>query len=211
MIDWYAHRYKTYDPYFNENNSILINKLWSLEDLSDEYVFSYEDNSVHSRIDNRVLPVLVERFNRPTGVEYGYAYLDLYTEDRVTKHVKLHKIVALALINNGPYDLIEHIDDNKLNNDVSNLKFSNKRDNFESAKKNGKLRRTRSIFEIEFYDGRVYRGNLDELRDLTGIPDSTLYDLVAGRGSLKPTSKHKIYAFREIRRGSQRAARLLNK
>ena len=147
----------------------------------------------------------------PTIDRHGYYVVHLTGNKQSQQSVKYHKIVALALIHNGPYELIEHIDDNKLNNDVSNLKFSNKYDNFESAKQNEKLKRTRSIFEIEFYDGRIVRGNLDELHDQTGIPDATLYDFVAGRGSFRPNSKHKVRCFREIVRGSQRSARISNK
>ena len=54
----------------------------------------------------------------------GYVYVSLFSPLRAkNRFIKMHKIVALCMINNGPYILIEHINDNKLDNSPENLKF----------------------------------------------------------------------------------------
>lgn len=145
-----------------------INTLWSLEDIQDKYVFCHEDKQVYNVETNHNLKIGVDK--------QGYCTVGLSSNVKKVKTVKYHKIVALALINNGPYELIEHIDDDPLNNDVTNLKFSNKRDNMLSAFKNNKVPTEPSKFEIKMKDGSTYVGTMKEISKESGIALGTLYD-----------------------------------
>lgn len=106
----------------------------------------------------------------------GYPYVSLETVENRTLKVPIHKIIALAFIYNGPYKLIEHLDDNKLNYSLSNLKFSDKRSNMLNAFKNGKVNRYESIFCIDFGTYDVI-GSMYELSQQLGISRGTLYDI----------------------------------
>lgn len=145
-----------------------INTLWSLEDIQDRYVFCHEDKQVYNVETNHKLKIRVDK--------QGYCTVSLSSNVKKVKTVKYHKIIALALINNGPYELIEHIDDDPLNNDVTNLKFSNKRDNMLSAFKNNKVPTEPSKFEIKMKDGSTYVGTMKEISKESGIALGTLYD-----------------------------------
>ncbi len=59
---------------------------------------------------------------KPHLDSYGYQYVCIRFDNNTKKHVAIHRLVAMAFINN-PYNLpiVHHIDDNKLNNCVSNL------------------------------------------------------------------------------------------
>ena len=62
----------------------------------------------------------------------GYLYIKLNG-----KHYYIHRLVALYFIENPKpkdYTLVDHIDRNKTNNHVSNLRWSNKRNNALNAK-----------------------------------------------------------------------------
>lgn len=54
---------------------------------------------------------------------YGYPYVSLWRDNKF-KHFRVHRLVAEAFIEN-PYNLpqINHIDENKTNNDVTNLEW----------------------------------------------------------------------------------------
>lgn len=106
----------------------------------------------------------------------GYPYVSLETIENRTLKVPIHKIIALAFIYNGPYKLIEHLDDNKLNYSLSNLKFSDSRSNTLNAFKNGKIVRYESIFRVVF-DNYDVVGSMYELSQQLGISRGTLYDI----------------------------------
>lgn len=60
---------------------------------------------------------------KPHLDSYGYQYVKIrFDNEMKSKHVAIHRLVAIAFINN-PYNLplVHHIDENKLNNSVTNL------------------------------------------------------------------------------------------
>ena len=105
----------------------------------------------------------------------------------------MHKIVALAMISNEPYILIEHLDDNKLNYHPENLRFSNKIENAKSMARNGICNHYEKQFEVEMLNGERYTGTMKELSKTTGIPRASLYDrYYRKRSNHTPRSKNKI-------------------
>ena len=64
----------------------------------------------------------------------NYPYVTLETSDESpNKKCLLHHLLALAYINNDKFEVIEHLDDNPLNYDISNLKFSTQSENLKRA------------------------------------------------------------------------------
>lgn len=67
----------------------------------------------------------------------GYYYVCIRDKNKCIKKVNIHRIVAEAFIknsNNKPF--VNHIDGNKLNNNVNNLEWVTMQENFDHAVKN---------------------------------------------------------------------------
>ncbi len=67
----------------------------------------------------------------------GYYIVDLKV-DGVSKTFRCHKLVAQAFLNhipNGHIEVVDHIDDNKLNNNVNNLQLLTNRENTSKTKR----------------------------------------------------------------------------
>lgn len=68
----------------------------------------------------------------------GYKQVTLYDDNGKPKTMRVHKLVALAFIENkNNLPQINHKDGNKLNNAVSNLEWISNYDNIQHAIKNG--------------------------------------------------------------------------
>ena len=147
-------------------SKIQVNTLWSLENVKDQYVFDTETFSIVNTWSNRIISVYVDKRGYPT---VSLALKTPTKMGRTQVNVKYHKIIALACIKNEPYILIEHLDDNPLNFHPSNLKFSDKKANSESMKRNGIVNRTESIFELMLTDGTKYIGTTKEIAEQSGI------------------------------------------
>lgn len=145
---------------------VQINTLYGLDNVKDFYwLFGYD-----------VINVQTGHIKKLSFHKRNYPYVTLETKDNNTnKKCLLHHILALAYINNDKFEVIEHLDDNPLNYDISNLKFSNQSDNLRRAFKNGHGNRTDKIFEVTFKTSESYTGTLKELSTLLGIPRQTLY------------------------------------
>lgn len=149
---------------------IQISSLYSLEDVQDYYFLTDSLEVVNTEAGNKLSVYVNAR-------GYPVVFLQLKKGSSMErKQVFMHKLVALAFINNGPYILIEHIDDNKLDYRPENLKFSNHSANGKNAFVTGKHVLHERLFEVILANGDKYQGTMKELAKLTGIPRATLYD-----------------------------------
>ena len=74
-----------------------------------------------------------------------YKYVALY-QNKKRKAFKIHRLVAIAFIanNNIAYDQVDHIDQNKENNHLTNLRWCNNQLNQMNTSNQNRYRRTRS-------------------------------------------------------------------
>jgi hypothetical protein len=70
-----------------------------------------------------------DKIRKITVKKDGYAEISLCIKNKHT-NFRVHRLVALAFINNIKNKLeVNHIDSNRLNNDVTNLEWTSKREN----------------------------------------------------------------------------------
>ena len=81
-------------------------------------------------------------FKKPVfNVDRGYMYVMLYDKYRKQKNHSIHQLVAQAFLNHTPdgYNslIVDHIDNNRLNNNLKNLNLTTPRHNTSKDKVNG--------------------------------------------------------------------------
>jgi hypothetical protein len=125
----------------------------------------------------------LEIVNRKTGhtkrqsTDYhGYKYVTCNNIDNRQIKVFVHKIIALAFINNGYYEVINHKNGIRDDNRVCNLEFTTNSENIKHAYRTGLAFRKEVVFEVVLHDGTFAVGTMKELSKRLGIPRGTLYD-----------------------------------
>lgn len=89
----------------------------------------------------------------------GYISLALVGDDGVTHHHKLHRLVAKAFLPNPENKPeVNHIDGNKLNNNVTNLEWNTTMENHRHARENGLRRKRLSDEEVHDICKRLVAG-----------------------------------------------------
>ena len=92
-----------------------------MEKILDNYsrYIIYSNGTVWSKIYNKFLS--------PATTQDGYLRVMLYDDNGNKKSFLVHRLVALAFIPNpNGYDCVNHKDENKQNNDISNLEWCNR-------------------------------------------------------------------------------------
>lgn len=124
---------------------------------------------VYSKITNKLM---IPQLNNS-----GYYYLDL-TKDKCTKRVLLHRLVAFMFVHNpdpNKYPIINHKDENKLNNNANNLEWCDYRynSNYGTAQerkketyKNMDPKRKAELIEMSRINATNFRNNMTEKEKL---------------------------------------------
>lgn len=116
-----------------EQENIEEWKDWAVLSEYPSYKIS-KDGRVYSKFFNRILDI------KPRS---GYLKTELTTKDGKRKHVAVHRLVASAYIPNPKkYPVVNHLDENGLNNNVANLEWTTSKGNsIHSAHKQKKTRK----------------------------------------------------------------------
>lgn len=146
---------------------IQINTLYGFENVKGFYYLNGYD--VYN-----IMTGHIKTISRLNKVRYPYVSLEQYNNSS-PKKVMMHQLIALAYINNGPFILVEHLDDNILNYNTSNLMFSDKKSNAKRAFENGHTNKYEYIYEVVTKNGKSYTGTMKELSEITSTPRQTLY------------------------------------
>lgn len=100
----------------------------------------------------------------------GYQKTNIYSDEGVTKRMFVHRLVLLTFI--GPSKLAcDHIDENKLNNTLSNLRYLDNRENVRRSKRNklgvSNIKKVGKKFGVQFcIKGKVtYFGTYETLEE----------------------------------------------
>ena len=166
---------------------IRINTLYSLEDVKDIYYITNDYKIINA----------TTNYEKKQSTDYqGYKYVTLETNLDKNKKVFVHKIVALAFIDNKPYTLINHIDGVVTNNIPSNLEFTDHSYNEKHAYNIGLVERNEKKFEIILNNGNKFEGTVKELIDLINIPKGTLYDNIYN--GVRKANKYNISSIKEM-------------
>lgn len=102
-------------------NDLIENKEFQNEEIWKE-IAGFPNYAVSNR--GRVMNLKTGRVLKPGVNSHGYAFVVLYNGDGKPKNCTTHRLVAEAFIPN-PQNLpqVDHVDENKGNNDVSNLRW----------------------------------------------------------------------------------------
>ena len=82
---------------------------------------------------------------KPHLINSGYLMVSLYTAPKVKKAYTIHTLVACAFhghVTDGMNTVVDHMDDNKLNNRADNLQIITHRKNCSRSRKDGSSRYT---------------------------------------------------------------------
>lgn len=176
---------------------VRICSLYSMENI-ENYYFITDDLEVISTKDNKTIKPWVSVRGYPTVT------LKALSTPRGCRNIPMHRIVALAFIENRPNVLVEHIDDNKLDYHPDNLKFGTKSSNGKNAFITGCHIRPERRYHLELIDGSVYEGTMKELSAQTGITRSVLYYSVEREFNTRPNAntrprRNKVRIITEIK------------
>lgn len=128
---------------------------------------------------SRTGKVWTTTYNRelhPHLTNRGYLRVNL-SKDKAVKRVHVHRLVAEAFIPNpGNLPAVDHIDGNKLNNNVENLQWISHSDNCKKAFSH-RGKRNKPVFCVE--TGKVYMSKAQAGQEL-GIPTAVMSSLLKG-------------------------------
>lgn len=86
----------------------------------DNYII-YDTGEIYSMYVNRFLKLSID--------SNGYQYIDLRGMNTPIKNPKIHRLVMLAFSKEKQKEQINHVDGNKLNNDIKNLEWCTNKEN----------------------------------------------------------------------------------
>lgn len=96
----------------------------------------------------------------------GYIYCGITNDKGVNKTRRVHKLVALAFILNKnveKYNIVGHLDNNKTNNTISNLYWTNVSENTKKAYDDGLAINKKGYEDSQSFPVIVYNMNMEEV------------------------------------------------
>lgn len=114
----------------------------------------------------------------------GYCRVAL-SRNGIVKRVGVHRLVAMAFLpNQNGYDIVNHIDWNRTNNNVANLEWCTQQQNVERMnwEQYNKSMNVRPIQQMSL-DGKIIaiHSNMKEAAKASGIPHSTISAACRGK------------------------------
>lgn len=148
---------------------------------------------VKTGIKNQTYVTRKEKILKPY-IAHGYYQVNLWINGKY-KHYQVHRLVAEAFIPNPENKpQVNHIDGNKLNNDISNLEWVTRSENMKHAFKNGLAKPQKGVDNIlsltviqSDLEGNVLNkyGSTMEAERQTGINHSNISKCCRGVGRYK--------------------------
>lgn len=131
---------------------------------------------------------------KPSISKFGYARVTLYKDNGEKHKIMVHRLVAKAFIPNpNELEQVNHINENKLDNTVSNLEWCTSSYNVNFGSRNGvvseKLRKIKNettakpINQINIETNEIVRTwtSIREIERELGIPHSNIYACCTGK------------------------------
>jgi hypothetical protein len=93
----------------------------------------YKNFNIEANEKGQIRNSKTKRIRKPTVLSKGYQVITLYEKGK-RKNVYIHRIIAeLFLQNHNNYSCVNHIDNNKINNNVNNLEWCTQKHNIQMA------------------------------------------------------------------------------
>ena len=110
----------------------MTTEKWESIKYFEKYEISNLGN-VRSWVNNASKLTKVPKILKPSVGKNGYLFVTLYPNSKYRpKRISIHRLVALHFITNpNNYDIVNHIDENKSNNIVTNLEWCTSKYNLE--------------------------------------------------------------------------------
>ena len=110
----------------------------------------------YSKKQNKCIEIIREKVLKPSIDKHNYKFVVL-TRNRIRKTIKVHRLIAENFIentNNKP--LINHIDGNKLNNNINNLEWVTNSENIKHAYSNNLIDIRKKQKKVVFFAIHTY-------------------------------------------------------
>ena len=146
----------------NERELIRTNVL---NYIGNNEVFLYDLYSENYLVSNygRIFSIKTNKFLKLTINNTGYVSLKIY-DNNTKKTILLHRIIARTFLNELHYE-VNHIDANKLNNNLNNLELVTRSENLQHARDKGLFKKLKGsdnpsfIFTNEIIDDMINMQN----------------------------------------------------
>lgn len=133
----------------------------------------------------------------------GYYKVNLYDKEKKSyKRCRVHRVVASAFIENpNNYKEVNHIDEDKHNNNVSNLEWCSREQNLIHSIKTNKFK-TVKVVQCDMLGNvlKIYNSASDAERE-TGVPRTHICKVILGRYGFKSAGGFLWKEFRRLRDG----------
>lgn len=137
----------------------------------------------------------------PKTKEKDYVEHKLVNKDKKNIHMKKHKLVALAYVENNNHPVINHIEPNIRNNNKSNLEWGTQKHNIQEASRLGlmikKPRKGRKIQMICLDHPKLVFivKDVTEASSFSGISKQMIYEFLQGKVKSCKNKDKQFYIF----------------